>query len=361
MGNGYFARWASQQAEVNEGKTKENDISVYLNGLSVFLIDLTNALVLTVAAWSIIHGRTTVGLILVLQTLIQKLTAPAQDLSEVSKNTRELATSIQKVADVRCYEEDAAFPVQTLAEETALPPMRGGVEFRHVTFGYSHLSPPLLDDFSFTIEPGQRVAFVGASGSGKSTIAKLMTGTVLPWSGEVLYDGVNRYDLPKSMFTDSVAIVSQDSTVFEATVHNNISMWDNKLPDPDIIGAAREACIDEDILTHPGGYDYVVRSGGKNFSGGQRQRITIARALVRNPKVLILDEATSALDAMTEHEIMENIKARSMTTVIVAHRLSTVRDCDKIIVLANGKIVEQGTHDELMRLQGRYFTLVSSQ
>ena len=361
VGNGYFARWASQQAEVNEGKTRENDISVYLNGLSVFLIDLTNALVLTVAAWSIIHGRTTVGLILVLQTLIQKLTAPAQELAQVSRNTRELASSIQKVEDVRCYEEDAAFPVRTLSEEAALSPMRGGVEFRHVTFGYSHLSPPLLDDFSFTIEPGQSVAFVGASGSGKSTVAKLMTGTVLPWSGEVLYDGVNRFDLPKAMFADSVAMVSQESTVFEATVHNNISMWDANIPDPAITNAAREACIDEDILTHPGGYDYVVRSGGKNFSGGQRQRITIARALVRNPKVLILDEATSALDAMTEHKIMENIKARGMTTVIVAHRLSTVRDCDRIIVLANGKIVEQGTHDELMRLQGHYFTLVSSQ
>lgn len=361
VGNGYFARWASQQAVVNEGKTRENEISVFLNGLSVLLLDLTNALVLAVAAWSIIHGRTTVGLILVLQTLIQKLTAPAQDMSQVSKNTRELANSIQKVEDVRCYEEDQAFPVQTVSEDAALSPMQGGVEFRHVTFGYSHLSPPLLDDISFTIEPGQSVAFVGASGSGKSTIAKLMTGTVLPWSGEVLFDGVNRYDLPKSLFTDSVAVVSQESTLFEATVHNNIRVWDESISGPAITSAAREACIDEDILAHPGGYDYVIRSGGKNFSGGQRQRITIARALVRDPKVLILDEATSALDAMTEHTIMENIKARKMTTVIVAHRLSTVRDCDKIIVLDNGKIVEQGTHDELMRLQGSYFTLVSSQ
>ena len=361
VGNGYFARWASQQAEVNESKTRENDVSVYLSGLSVFLLDITNALVLMVAAWSIIHGKTTVGLILVLQTLIQKLTAPAQEMAQVSKNTRELASSIQKVEDVRCYEEDTAFPALTLPEDTALSPIQGSIEFRHVTFGYSHLSPPLLDDFSFTIEPGQRVAFVGASGSGKSTVAKLMTGMVLPWSGEVLFDGINRYDLPKALFTDSVAIVSQESTLFETTVHNNISMWDKNISSPAITAAAWEACIDEDILTHPGGYDYVVRSGGKNFSGGQRQRITIARTLAKNPKVLILDEATSALDALTEHKIMENIKARNITTVIVAHRLSTVRDCDKIIVLADGKIAEQGTHDELMRLGGRYFTLVSSQ
>ena len=361
VANGYFARWASQQAEVNEGKTRENDVSVYLTGLSVFLLDLTNALVLAVAAWSIIHGRTTVGLILVLQTLIQKLTAPAQELAQVSRNTRELASSIQKVEDVRCYEEDKAFPLSAMEADTTLAPLQGGVEFRHVTFGYTHLGPPLLDDFSFKIEPGQRVAFVGASGSGKSTVAKLMTGAVLPWSGEVLYDGVDRFKLPKSLFADSVAVVSQESTLFEATARNNICLWDSRIPGPEISRAAREACIEEDILMHSGGYDYLVRSGGKNFSGGQRQRITIARALVRNPKVLILDEATSALDAVTEHRIMENIKARGITTIIVAHRLSTVRDCDRIIVLSGGKIVEQGTHDELMRQQGSYYTLVSSQ
>ena len=361
VANGYFSRWAGQQADVNAGRTRENSITVWLTGLATFMLDLTNALVLSVAAWSIIHGYTTVGLILVLQTLIQKLTAPAQDLSQVSKNTRELATSIQKVEDVMNYAEDEAFPVRTLPEGDKIQPLDGGIAFEHVTFGYSRVAPPLLDDFSFAVQPGQRIAVVGASGSGKSTVAKLLTGTVLPWSGEVLFDGRMRASIPKTQFTDAVAIVSQESTLFEDTVSNNIRMWDTKLSSTAVVQAAREACIHDDILMLPGGYDYVVRSGGRNFSGGQCQRITIARALARNPKVLILDEATSALDAKTEHVIMENIKARKLTAVIVAHRLSTVRDCDSILVLDNGKIAEQGTHDELMKLRGKYYTLVSSQ
>ena len=361
VANGYFSRWAGQQADVNAGRTRENSITVWLTGLATFMLDLTNALVLSVAAWSIIQGYTTVGLILVLQTLIQKLTAPAQDLSQVSKNTRELATSIQKVEDVMNYAEDEAFPVRTLPEEEEIQPLAGGIAFEHVTFGYSRVAPPLLDDFSFTVQPGQRIAVVGASGSGKSTVAKLLTGTVLPWSGEVLFDGRPHASIPKTLFTDAVAIVSQESTLFEDTVSNNIRMWDTKLSSTAVVQAAREACIHDDILMLPGGYDYVVRSGGRNFSGGQCQRITIARALARNPKVLILDEATSALDAKTEHVIMENIKARKLTAVIVAHRLSTVRDCDSILVLDNGKIAEQGTHDELMKLRGKYYTLVSSQ
>ena len=360
VANGYFARWANQQAEVNESKTKENKVTVYLNGFSTFLLDLTNALVLAVAGWSIIHGKTTVGVILVIQTLIQKLTAPAGELAEVSRNTRELTTSIQKVEDVMNYEEDPAFPIRCLPESHDLHPLQGGIEFRHVTFGYSRVAPPLLEDFNFTVEPGQRVAFVGASGSGKSTVAKLLTGEVLPWSGEVLFDGVNRYDIPEPVFTDGVAVVSQESALFEDSVANNIRMWDPCISSSAITDAARKACIHDDILAHPGGYDFLIRSGGRNFSGGQCQRITIARALAKDPCILIMDEATSALDSMTEYRIMENIKACGTTMIIVAHRLSTVRGCDKIIVFDHGKIVEQGTHDELMSLKGKYYSLVSS-
>ena len=360
VGNGYFARWANQQAEVNKSKTKENRVTVFLSGFPTFLLDLTNALVLAVAAWSIINGRTTVGIILVVQTLIQKLTAPAAELAEVSRNTRELTTSIQKVEDVMNYAEDPAFPIRTLPKANDLHRLEGRIEFRHVTFGYSRVAPPLLNDFCFTVEPGQRVAFVGASGSGKSTVTKLLTGTVLPWSGEVLFDGIDRYDVPKPVFADSVSVVSQESTLFEDSVSNNIRMWDPGISSSAVIQAAQEACIHEDILAHPGGYDYVIRSGGRNFSGGQCQRITIARALAKNPRILIMDEATSALDAMTEYRIMENIKAHRITMIIVAHRLSTVRGCDKIVVFDAGKIAEQGTHDELMNLKGKYYSLVSS-
>ena len=182
----------------------------------------------------------------------------------------------------------------------------------------------------------------------------------MPWSGEVLFDGIDRYDVPKPVFADSVSVVSQESTLFEDSVSNNIRMWDPGISSSAVIQAAQEACIHEDILAHPGGYDYVIRSGGRNFSGGQCQRITIARALAKNPRILIMDEATSALDAMTEYRIMENIKAHRITMIIVAHRLSTVRGCDKIVVFDAGKIAEQGTHDELMNLKGKYYSLVSS-
>jgi ABC-type bacteriocin/lantibiotic exporter with double-glycine peptidase domain len=258
------------------------------------------------------------------------------------------------------YAEDPAFPVRTLPETGDLHRLQGGIEFRHVTFGYSRLSPPLLEDFCFRVEPGQRVAFVGASGSGKSTVAKLLTGTVLPWSGEVLFDGINRFDLPKPVFTDSVSVVTQESSLFEDSVANNIRMWDTGISSSAITAAAQEACIHEDILAHPGGYDYMIRSAGRNFSGGQCQRIAVARALAKDPAILIMDEATSALDALTEYRMMENIRARGITTIIVAHRLSTVRSCDQIIVFDAGKIAEQGTHDELMNLKGKYYSLVSS-
>jgi NHLM bacteriocin system ABC transporter peptidase/ATP-binding protein len=360
VANGYFSRWASQQAEVNSSKTKESKVTVYLAGFSTFLQDLTSALVLAVAGWSILHGMTTVGIILVLQALVQKMTAPAAMLSEVTRNVRELSTSIQKVEDVMEYGEDPAFPVKDLPDAANLQPLKGGIEFRHVTFGYSRVAPPLLDDFSFTVEPGQRVAFVGASGSGKSTVAKLATGAALPWSGQVLFDGIDRFSIPEPVFTDGVSVVSQESSLFEDSVANNIRMWDPGISSAAIVSAATEACIHEEIITHPGGYDYIVQSGGKNFSGGQCQRIAIARALAGDPRILVMDEATSALDAMTEYQIMENIKARGITMIIVAHRLSTVRGCDKIIVLDAGKIVEQGTHDELMKLQGKYYSLVSS-
>ena len=359
VANGYFSRWAGQQADVNAGRTRENSITVWMTGLATFMLDLTNALVLSVAAWSIIHGYTTVGLILVLQTLIQKLTAPAQDLSQVSKNTRELATSIQKVEDVMNYAEDEAFPVRTLPEGDKIQPLDGGIAFEHVTFGYSRVAPPLLDDFSFAVQPGQRIAVVGASGSGKSTVAKLLTGTVLPWSGEVLFDGVNRRDIPRPVIVASLASVDQDIFQITGTVRENISFFDNAVPFDDVMQAAKDACIHEDILQLDGGYEAKVAEGGLNFSGGQRQRLEIARALAKNPSILVLDEATSALDPVTEQIVLENIHRRGCACFIVAHRLSTIRDADEIIVLDQGKVAERGTHEEMISHDGPYRRLLS--
>ena len=361
VGSGYFVRWAAQQAVVNQGKTKENDIMSCLSGLSVFLMDLTNALVLAGASWQLIHGRTTVGVILVLQSLVQKLIVPARDLSETGRSVRELRTSIEKVEDVMSFQEDTAFPVQELPEREDLQRLQGGIAFCGVDFGYSRVHEPILKNVSFSIRPGERVAIVGSSGSGKSTVAKLLMGTVLPWAGEVRFDGQDRFSIPEPLFADNVSIVSQESTLFDDTVSNNIRMWDMSITSPDVIRAARDAQIHDDIMFLSNGYEHRIQSGGKNFSGGQCQRFAIARALAKDPSILIMDEATSALDAMTEHLVMEAVKARHITTVIVAHRLSTVRDCDRIIVLANGKIVEQGTHQELIDRQGEYFRLVSSQ
>jgi ATP-binding cassette subfamily C protein len=273
---------------------------------------------------------------------------------------QEIGGDLNRVNDVLHYPVEPDVADRELVDDHQEPVVRlkGYVEVRNVTFGYSPLEPPLLDDFSVSIRPGQRVALVGGSGSGKTTITKLISGEYTPWKGEVCFDDITRQEVPRPVLVNSFATVTQEIFLFEGTIRDNLTMWDPTVPKDSLVRAAEDAAIHETILALPGGYDSVLLEGGGNLSGGQRQRLEIARALVNSPSVLVLDEATSALDSETESVVMERLRMRGCAAIIVAHRLSTIRDCDEIIVLEKGRVVERGTHDELWAKEGQYAALI---
>ena len=356
---GYFQEWADHQATVNRQEILAEKTNQYLGGIPAFLTSLANYAVLVLGIWLTMQGKFTLGGVLMFQGFLTAFLSPAMQLVHAGQALQEMRTQMERVDDVMEYPDDPGL-VSEADADAPMEKLRGHLELKNVTFGYSKLEAPLISDFSLSLKTGQRVALVGASGCGKSTITKLISGLYQPWSGEILFDGKPRSAYPREIMTGSLAVVDQDIILFEDTIANNIKMWDDSIADFEMILAARDARLHDEITALPGAYRHRLTSGGKNLSGGQRQRLEIARVLAQDPTIIILDEATSALDAKTEHEVVNAICQRGITCIVIAHRLSTVRDCDEIIVLDRGQVVERGTHDELMALHGRYAELATS-
>ncbi len=359
--NGFFEKWAGYQASVNTQQVRFERLNQYLGMIPELVSSLANIAVLILGVYFTINGKFTVGMIMAFQGFLGSFTAPAQMLISAGQTLQEMRTQMERVEDVMEYPTDVNCSRDGILEDAEYSKLSGSVELKNVTFGYSRLAKPLIRDFNLTLKTGSRVAFVGTSGCGKSTLSKLISGLYQPWEGEILFDGKPIEKIDRSVFTGSLAVVDQDIILFEDTIANNIKMWDGSIEDFEIIMAARDAQLHEDIMQRDGGYNYKITEGGKDFSGGQRQRMEIARVLAQDPTIIILDEATSALDAKTEFEVVRSIKDRGITCIVVAHRLSTIRDCDEIIVLDNGEVVERGTHDELYARGGIYTQLVTNE
>ncbi len=359
--NGYFAKWAGYQASVNAQQVKFQKLNQFLGMIPQFVSELANNAVLILGVLLTIKGEFTVGMIMAFQGFLGSFMMPAMTLISAGQTIQEMRTQMERVEDVMEYPDDDAFAPDGISDNVEYTKLTGNIELKDVVFGYSPLAEPLIKGLNLTVKPGQSVAVVGSSGCGKSTISKLISGLYKPWSGELLFDGKPLKEIDRSVFYGSLAVVDQDIILFEDTIANNIKMWDDSIEDFEMILAARDAQLHEDIMRRSGGYQHKLVEGGKDFSGGQRQRMEIARVLAQDPTVIILDEATSALDAKTEFEVVKAIRNRGITCIVIAHRLSTVRSCDEIIVMDKGEIIDRGTHDELLKTSKLYNDLVTSE
>lgn len=358
--NGFFEKWAGYQASANTQQVKFQKLNQLLGQLPALVSSICNTAVLMVGVYLAMQGRFTVGMIMAFQGFLGSFISPATSLISAGQSLQEMRTEMERIEDVMRYPTDVPED-EPVSDNCEYDKLSGNIEMKNVTFGYSRLAEPLIENFNLSLKTGSRVAFVGPSGCGKSTLSKLISGLYKPWSGEILFDGKKISEIDRSVFTGSLAVVDQDIILFEDTIANNIKMWDNSIEDFEMIMAARDAQLHEDIMQREGGYQYKMTEGGKDFSGGQRQRMEIARVLAQDPTIIILDEATSALDAKTEYNVVNSIKDRGITCIVVAHRLSTIRDCDEIIVMDNGRVAERGTHDELMKNGGMYAELVTNE
>jgi NHLM bacteriocin system ABC transporter peptidase/ATP-binding protein len=355
--NGFFERFAGNHAAVNKSEVNFAVTSQFLGAIPALIQQLSGVAILAAGVWLIMAGEFSVGMLLAFQSFMLAFLNPVNELIETGQRVQEMRSSMERIDDVMRYKPDVS-DSEDEADTEELAKLTGKIEMRNVTFGYSRLAEPLVKDFSLSMEAGAKVAFIGSSGCGKSTLAKLISGLYEPWEGEILFDGKPRKEIPRPVLTGSLSVVDQDIILFEDSISDNIKLWDASIEDYEMILAARDAQIHEDIILR-GGYDCKVSEGGRNFSGGQRQRFEIARVLAQDPAIIILDEATSALDAKTEYDVTKAIKDRGVTCIIVAHRLSTIRDCDEILVMDKGIVVERGTHEELYGQDGLYKQLIS--
>jgi NHLM bacteriocin system ABC transporter peptidase/ATP-binding protein len=358
-----FAKFAGYYAKALNAQQSLGLQNQILAVLPTLLTALTTTSILVVGGLRVMNGYLTIGMLVAFQSLMQSFLSPVNNLVNFGSTLQELEGDLTRLDDVLQNATDPEANRTQTEQAIGIDSFRlqGYIELRNITFGYSRLEGPLIENFSLKIKPGQRVALVGGSGSGKSTIAKLICGLYETWEGEILFDGKPRTQIPRQVLANSVAMVEQDIFLFAGTVRENLTLWDDTVPQSDIVQACKDAAIHNLVLLMPGGYDAQLIEAGANISGGQRQRLEIARALVRNPSILVLDEATSALDAETELIVDRNLRKRGCSCVVVAHRLSTIRDCDEIIVLERGKVVQRGTHEELSQQGGAYSRLIRTE
>ena len=382
----FFARWAGYYTKSINAQQSLGLSNQLLGILPSLLSALTNLALLIVGGLRVINGDLSLGMLVAFQLLMISFQRPVNSLVRFASTLQTLQGNLQRLDDVLENAVDgqllersgdrgnqtAHSPASQTPENSRHSPclalatpfphrLTGSISLQALCFGYHPLEPPLIDNLNLTIQPGQRVALVGGSGSGKSTLAKLIAGLYEPRSGQIRFDGIPRGQIPRQVLTNSIAVVEQDILIFEGSIRDNLTLWDTTVPEIDLRRAAQDAAIEEVILAQPYGYDALLLEGASNLSGGQRQRLEMARALVGNPSILILDEATSALDTETEQQLDQNLRRRGCTCVIVAHRLSTIRDCDEILVLDRGQVVQRGTHESLWTEGGHYVRLLQSE
>ena len=356
----FFSKWSGQYTKVFNSSTALAKSGLLLDAIAPVLAALNGVALLSVGASRVMNGVLSMGMLIGFQTLMGSFLGPVQHLMGLGPRVQGAKADLNQLNDILGNRTDESLSqAHTLTAPSDRRP-EGWLELRGITFGYNRLDPPLIHNFSLRLRPGDRVALVGSSGSGKSTVAKIVAGLYAPWQGEVLIDGLPVSSWPRRALANSLAHVDQDILLFEGSVRQNLALWDATIPETDLIQAARDAAIHDDIVQRRDGYDQRIEESGRNLSGGQRQRMEIARALVGNPSILILDEATSALDPITEKAVDDNLHRRGCTCLIVAHRLSTIRDCDEIIVLERGRVVQRGTHDEMIRTDGPYRRLIQA-